>query len=216
MSGLRTAGNTVRKKVLVVEDQWLVARQISLTIERMGMEPIGPVATGQGAVTMARTSAPDLVVMDIVLDGTLDGVAAGTQIWREQHLPVVYVTGFTDKEILTRAVDSGAVGIIVKPFTEPQLTATLMVALRTMPTADADATSSEAVVTEACGSCALAYPEQATLSERERQIVGMLCTGERVASIAGHLTISPHTVRNHLKSAFRKLGLHSQHELVRY
>ncbi len=119
-------------KVLIVEDNSLVAEDCSETLLNLGYTVIDIVAYGEKAVEVARTHRPDLVLMDIKLRGQMDGIRAAEQIYFQFKIPVVYVSAFSDTALLERARKAGPFGYIVKPFSERELAATLaMVTERT-------------------------------------------------------------------------------------
>lgn len=89
-----------RPRILVVEDELLVAKDLQNKLEIMGYEVLCTVRTADQAIQRAQELGPDLVLMDIVLEGDTDGVAAANVIRSDLHIPVVYVTAFADKEIL--------------------------------------------------------------------------------------------------------------------
>src|SRR5262245_6439330 len=115
--------------VLVVEDDSLIALDICRSLERNGYTPIGPVATGDEAVKKASESHPDVVLMDIVLKGPVDGISAAAQISDSQNIPVIFLTGHADKPTLERAKITEPSGYILKPFEESQLYAALEITL---------------------------------------------------------------------------------------
>ncbi|MBN2206532.1 MAG: response regulator, partial [Candidatus Aminicenantes bacterium] len=116
-------------RILVVEDESLVGRDIQNMLRSFGYEAIGPVATAAQAVRKAREHAPDLVLMDIVLKGGVDGISAAETIWDKLGIPVVYLTAYTDEPTLQRAKRTGPFGYILKPFEERELQTTIEMAL---------------------------------------------------------------------------------------
>lgn len=116
-------------KVLVVEDESLVALDICKSIKRFGYEPLGPVATGEQAIEVAKSERPDLVLMDIVLAGAADGVSAAAQIADALDIPTVFLTAHADVSTLERAKLTQPAGYVLKPFDESQLRVTIEMAL---------------------------------------------------------------------------------------
>lgn len=116
-------------RILVVEDEVIVALDIQNRLKRMGYNIIGIVSTGEDAIKKARDTMPDLVLMDIKLKGDLDGVMAAEKIRELFSIPVVYLTAFSDEDTLERAKVTEPFGYMVKPLEERELYITIEMAL---------------------------------------------------------------------------------------
>ncbi|MBI5680757.1 MAG: methanogen output domain 1-containing protein [Methanobacterium sp.] len=116
-------------KILVVEDESIVAMDIKHRLE--GMDYIVPaiISSGEEAVEKAAETKPDLVLMDIVLRGDMDGIEAAQQINDTLDIPVVYLTAYSDEKTLKRAKITGPFGYIIKPFEDRELHSAIEVAL---------------------------------------------------------------------------------------
>jgi DNA-binding NarL/FixJ family response regulator len=123
------------KRVLVVEDEALVAIEIAAILRDAGYEVLGPVGTGIAGFTRAMASSPDLVLMDIGLPGATDGIGAASAIRDQMNLPIVYVTGNTDLHLMDRVIASRPAGFVQKPFTPEELLRAVRQALQ--PTVEA-------------------------------------------------------------------------------
>jgi PAS domain S-box-containing protein/putative nucleotidyltransferase with HDIG domain len=108
-------------RILIVEDESLVARDIENMAAGQGYEVCGLASTGDQAITMAAEFQPDLVLMDVVIKGTLDGISAAEKIWNSYRIPIIYVTAYADEHTLKRAKITEAFGYILKPFDEREL-----------------------------------------------------------------------------------------------
>ena len=115
--------------VLVVEDENIVARDICARLEHFGYAVAPPVATGEEAIARARELRPSLVLMDIMLRGSMDGIEAASVIREEMNVPVVYLTAFVDDKNLQRAKVTEPFGYLLKPFEERELHITIEMAL---------------------------------------------------------------------------------------
>jgi len=115
--------------ILVVEDEGIVARDIQNVLERLGHVVPGIAASAAEAVRKAGTILPDLVLMDIVLRGDMDGVEAAERIREGYDIPVVYLTAYADDPTLQRARATDPFGYILKPFEERELRTTIDIAL---------------------------------------------------------------------------------------
>jgi PAS domain S-box-containing protein len=108
-------------KILVVEDENIVAKDIQNTLKALGYTVTAVVASGEEAIQKAEETQPDLVLMDIMLKGYQDGVEAARQIFARFNIPVVYLTAYTDETTLQRAKVAEPYGYILKPFEEREL-----------------------------------------------------------------------------------------------
>ncbi len=225
--------------ILIVEDDWVVARDMQRCLEDAGYQVTGTVSTPAEALRSIEIAPPDLVLIDIVL-GREDGIVLASQL-RDEGFPFVYVTAHTDPDTLDRAKETGPFGYVVKPFDDRQLRSTIELALHANEQRKKESEGGELAQVARARAAALEHGMQriadlmkelglvtaeagrhrpeveailAQLSSRERQIVELLLASRRVPGIAAALGISPHTVRNHLKAVFRKLGVHSQEALL--
>ena len=115
--------------ILVVEDDRIVARDIQEQLKRIGHSVVGSVARGEDAVTAAASRRPDLVLMDIRLEGALDGIEAAEQIRAASRIPVVFLTAYADDETVRRASLAEPFGYLIKPFEDSQLRTVIEMAL---------------------------------------------------------------------------------------
>lgn len=118
-----------RRRFLVVEDEPRLAEELAGSLTRMGGDVVGIVSSGQEAVRLAQKFEPDLVLMDIVLPGDMDGVEAARRIREQADLPVVFLSAHTEPRVLERAKQARPLGFLVKPFDEAGLRSTLEIAL---------------------------------------------------------------------------------------
>ena len=116
-------------KILVVEDEQIVALDVEAQLVRLGYEVVGVASTGKEALVLTQQTCPDLVLMDVQLQGSLDGIATAEQIRRRWQIPVVFATAFAGEETLARARATGPYGFLTKPFKSNDLRATVSVAL---------------------------------------------------------------------------------------
>ena len=102
-------------RIMIVEDERIVALDLRQTLESFGHEVITVVSSGEQAIAQAQALHPDLILMDINLDGTMDGTAAAQAIHDSERIPVVFLTAYAEQEILDRAEASCPYGYLVKP-----------------------------------------------------------------------------------------------------
>ena len=108
--------------ILIVEDQAIVAMDMQMTLRTMGYQVAGIARSGAEALAQIEATRPDVVLMDIQLDGQLDGIET-TNLIRSRYasMPVIYVTANTDAETMERARQTHPTGYLNKPFTEAAL-----------------------------------------------------------------------------------------------
>ncbi len=116
-------------KILVVEDESLVARDILNMLQSLGYDPMGVVSSGEQALVKAAASSPDLALMDIVLKGEMDGITAAEKLWEDFGIPVIYLTAYADDTTFERAKLTKPFGYLLKPFEERELQTTIEMAL---------------------------------------------------------------------------------------
>lgn len=118
-----------KSRVLVVEDEAIVAADIQDRLRALGYEIVGSADTGAGAIELATALKPDLILMDIMLKGSMTGTEAARRIRDELQLPVIYLTANSNDETFRRARDTEPFGFILKPFDEAALKANIEIAL---------------------------------------------------------------------------------------
>jgi len=118
-----------RKRILVVEDESIVALDIAKLLENLGYNVSAIVSSGEEAVEKVCNDRPDLVLMDIVLQREMDGIQAAAQIQSTCDIPVIYLTAYADDAILDRAKITGPFGYILKPFETKDLQIAIEMAL---------------------------------------------------------------------------------------
>ncbi|MBU1040346.1 MAG: response regulator [Proteobacteria bacterium] len=117
-------------RILVVEDETIVALGIQSNLERLGYEVVGRASTGREALDLAESSRPDLVLMDVMLGGGgMDGIDTALELHERFSLPVVYLSAATDEKTLERAKRTDPFGYITKPFRDHDLSLAIEVAL---------------------------------------------------------------------------------------
>lgn len=121
--------NAVPARVLVIEDEAVVAIDVCHRLRRLGYVVAGQADTGEEALRLAGELAPDLMLMDIMLAGQMDGIDAAAAIRDRYGVPVVFLTAHSDRATLRRAGAAGPYGYLIKPFEERELQSALEIAL---------------------------------------------------------------------------------------
>jgi AmiR/NasT family two-component response regulator len=115
------------RRVLVAEDEALIRLDLKEMLQEEGYDVVGEATDGEQAVRLAQELKPDLVILDVKMP-VLDGISAAEQIVAERIAPVVMLTAFSQRELVERAVDAGAMAYLVKPFAKSDLLPTIEVA----------------------------------------------------------------------------------------
>ncbi len=131
MDESRTAGSTGPARILIVEDEMIVAEDLALVLSSLGYKTAGIVASGEEVVEKIRELAPDLILMDIHLAGRMSGIEAADSIRTLYDAPVIYITAFADTHLIDRARATMPYGYIVKPYNEREIHSTIEIALYT-------------------------------------------------------------------------------------
>lgn len=124
-----TASNlSTARRVVVVEDESLIRMDIVETLRDNGFDVVGEAGDGEAGVALARELKPDVVVMDVKMP-KLDGISAADLLNKDHVAPVVLLTAFSQKELVERATEAGAMAYVVKPFTPNDLIPAVEIAL---------------------------------------------------------------------------------------
>ena len=116
-------------EILIVEDEWIVAEDIKRSLQHHGYTVSNIIPSGEEALEMVEEKRPDLILMDIMLKGDMDGIEAASQIHSRFDIPVVYLTAYADEKVLHRAKYTEPFGFILKPFEERELNSSIEITL---------------------------------------------------------------------------------------
>lgn len=203
-------------RVLIADDNRSVRKGLRLQLEAAGgLQVIGEVSNGIDAVSVARSERADVVLMDLQMPG-MTGAEATRALVRsadEPHIAVIVMTSYAFDAYVTEALDAGAVGYLLKSHDSDQLVAAIHAAMRGEALLSGRVTSP--VLREFVRRGA-ANPEQvARLSAAERRVVSVLSSGTTSnEQIAERLRVSVHTVRSHMQSALKKVGMEDRTQLA--
>lgn len=118
-----------KTNVLVVEDESIVAKDIQQSLIKLGYNVIGTASTGEKAISLAEEFMPDIVLMDIMLKGNMNGIDTAAQIKEKLSIPVIFLTAYADEGTLAKAKVTEPYGYIIKPFKEIDLHTSIEMAL---------------------------------------------------------------------------------------
>lgn len=119
----------MKTKILIVEDEAIVAKDISVCLEKIGYEVIATFSKGEKALHFKKKNKPDLVLMDIMLAGNISGIEASAEIKKKHDIPVVFLTAYADEKTIERAKVTEPYGYVIKPFKEIDLRTSIEMAL---------------------------------------------------------------------------------------
>jgi len=126
----RYPGPMSKSRIFIVEDDDVIARLMEWRVKKLGYDVCGRAAEGKEAISLIQSMSPDLVLLDIGLPGNCDGISVAHQIRRNHDLPIVFVTGYSQGEIIDRAKKTSPNGFILKPFSDDDLRVGIELALR--------------------------------------------------------------------------------------
>jgi two-component system, response regulator PdtaR len=126
--GFSTVTTSSPRRVLIAEDEALIRLDLKEMLQEEGYDVVGEAGDGQEAVRLAEELTPDLVILDVKMP-VLDGISAAEQIVKNRIAPVVMLTAFSQRELVERAVEAGAMAYLVKPFGKADLIPTIEVAV---------------------------------------------------------------------------------------
>jgi response regulator NasT len=115
-----TAATPTPRRVVIAEDEALIRMDLAEMLAEEGYDVVGQAADGEQAIALAESLAPDLVILDVKMP-RLDGIAAAQRIAEQRIAPVVMLTAFSQRELVERARDAGAMAYLVKPFSRTDL-----------------------------------------------------------------------------------------------
>ncbi len=118
-----------KTQILIVEDELIVAKDLRLTLINLGYDVIAIASTGERAIEIAESKLPDIILMDIMLAGKIDGITTAEQIHMRQDIPVIYITAYSDETLLQRVKQSMSFGYIIKPFNERDIYSNIEIGL---------------------------------------------------------------------------------------
>ncbi len=118
-----------KTKVLIVEDEAIIAKDIENVLTKAGYKVVGSFPTGEAAIQAVDELEPDIILMDIMLKGDMSGIQAAEVIREKSNTPVVFLTAYADENTIDKARSAVPYGYIVKPFKENEVIATIEIAL---------------------------------------------------------------------------------------
>ena len=191
-----------------MEDEPVIAENISLYLDNNDFEVSGIAYDSEDAMQQLRENTPDAVLLDINLESDTDGIDIARYIQEHYQLPFIFLTSYSDRITLERAKQVKPSGYIVKPFNERTLLASLEIAISNHAE-DANHALPKLVMEK------VNRQLRSPLSEREFELSQMIYEGKTNTQIAETLFITVNTVKTHLKSIYLKLDAGTRIEVIR-
>lgn len=195
---------SIKKKILIIEDESIVAKDIEAILEKAGFKVVGIASNVKKAIILFRQYLPDLVISDIKLGTSADGIEIMSQLLNEFPSKIIFLTAYSDDTTTKRAFELNPDNYLVKPVTENNLLVAVNLVFSKINATESNTDSDFKI----------RYKE---LSSREIDIVRLL-TSKQFSSkeLGNYLNISHYTVATHRKNIFRKLGVNSINELIKH
>ncbi len=195
-------------RILIVEDEPVIAENISMYLDNADFEVSGIAYDSLEAKEQLITNTPDAAILDVNLESEEDGIDIASYINEKFQLPFLFLTSYSDKETLQRAKKVKPSGYIVKPFNEKTLLASLEIAISNFAS---EKNHSLPLLSHDKINSFLLSP----ISDREFELLQLLYEGITNTQIAEKLFISVNTVKTHLKNIYLKLDAGTRIEVIK-
>ncbi len=195
------------KKVLIVEDEALIAMDLEMIVESMGYNIVGSSDNAIAALDLIANRDPDIILLDINIKGDKDGIELAEIIRDKVKKPFIFITSYADKATLDRAKHTLPYGYILKPFSEKELKASIEIALfRYENDSSGDLPPIESINQKI----------SSDITDKEYEVIEDIFNGLANQQIAAKQFISVNTVKTHVKNLYSKTDVHNRAELVRW
>lgn len=198
-----------RIRVVIVDDHLMVRRGLGIFLKVFkDFELVGEADSGESAIQLCAKLHPDVVLMDMVMQG-MDGGAA-TRLIRKQcpSTQIIALTSFKDEIMVKSALQAGAISYLLKGVSAEELAQAIRAAHAGRPTISAEATQA---LIQAASQDVMLGPD---LTEREHEVLLLMVEGLNNTQIAERLVVSPSTIKSHVSSILAKFGVKSRTEAV--
>ena len=118
------------QKVMIVEDESIVAMELTSYVSSLGYEVIGRVSSGEDACKLIAQDVPDVILMDVHIKGDIDGISLAQKVQEKYEVSIIYITAFNDDESIERAIATDPSAYLAKPFNRKELAASLKIAFK--------------------------------------------------------------------------------------
>ena len=196
-------------RVMLVDDHMMVRRGLAMFLAVFDdLQLAGEAENGKAAIQLCAEVLPDVILMDMVMP-EMDG-ASTTRVIRQQfpYIQVIALTSFKEGEMIKNALEAGAIGYLLKDVSADELVRAIRAAY------GGRATLSPEVAQSLVQTANQPPTPGLDLTQREREVLGLMIEGLNNTQIAGRLTVSPSTIKSHVSNILAKLGVASRTEAV--
>jgi len=189
------------KNILIIEDELLIAKDLSYLLEDMGYKCVGIAKNYERAMFLFNTNDVHLVLCDINIDGDKDGIETAVELSKIKKVPTIYLSAYSDHDLIARTSETSTYGYLVKPYNERSLDVSIKLALNKFYQNEYKAVNKDFL---------------SNFTAREIEIIKLLAAGKASAEIADILFISPQTVSKHRSNILKKSGCKNSTELIHH
>jgi NarL family two-component system response regulator LiaR len=196
-------------RVMLVDDHMMVRRGLAMLLNVFDdLQLAGEAENGEAAIRLCAEVSPDVILMDMVMPG-MDGASA-TRVIRQQfpHIQIIALTSFKEGEMIKTALEAGAIGYLLKDVSADDLVRAIRAAYAGRVTLSPDVAQSLVETANQPPAPGL------DLTQREREVLGLMIEGLNNTQIAAKLIVSPSTIKSHVSNILSKLGVASRTEAV--
>jgi len=204
--------------ILIVENESIVARDLSMTLSRLGHNIVGIANSGERAISLAKEFNPQMILMDINLGVGISGIEAGNKINKKVKTAIVYLTAFADEKTLEKAKETDRYGYLLKPYSATSLKTTIELAYAKYK----QETEKEelAKITKDESAILLSFLFENTITNQpitlsELKVLDLLVEGKSNLEIKNELFISLNTVKFHIKNIYKKFKVNTRFQLLK-
>lgn len=191
--------------ILIVEDDPFIAEDIREALTNVDFRVVGVAHTKTDAIHLLKTKSPDIALLDINLGDNLDGIVIAESINTHFKIPFLYLTSYSNKEILDKVKHTLPMGYIVKPFDERDLFTAVEIAISNFYRLNK---------IESLHIDLFNHHIPSPLTQKEFEIVQDIYVGKTNSQMATHHFVSINTIKTHIKNLYEKLDVHSRSEAI--
>lgn len=215
--GMPVGGLASGIRVLIVDDHGLFAEGLRAVLHGHGIETVAIAHSGSEAIAAVRKDRPDVVLLDLILPDMDGHVVAQRLLEQDQDLKIIVLTALDDPRAAQDSIMAGLHGHLRKQAAVTDLVSAIIAAARSQTVIPHDVAQALLGAEKQAKKKAVQGPPRSgekRLTDREREILGLLTSGATGPEIAAELYVSPNTVRTHVQNILAKLGVHSRLEAV--
>jgi DNA-binding NarL/FixJ family response regulator len=187
------------KNILIIEDELLIAQDLSYLVEDLGFKCIGIAKNYERAMFLFNTNDVHLILCDINIEGDKDGIETVIELNKIKKIPIIYLSAYSDHELIVRTTSTSTYGYLVKPYNERSLEVAINLAINKFYQNEFKGVNEDFL---------------SNFTVREIEIIKLLAAGKSSSEIANILFISPQTVSKHRSNILKKSGCKSSTELL--